>query len=38
MALDKESLIDLICKHFEFYKESNKDLERVVFKVLKDLL
>ena len=38
MALDKESLIDLICRHCEFFKESEKDLECGAFKILKDLL
>ena len=38
MNFDKESLIDLICKHCEFYKESEKDLECGAFKVLKGLL
>ena len=38
MALDKESLIDLICKHCEFYKESDKDLECGAYKILKGLL
>ncbi len=38
MALDKESLINLICKHCEFYKESEKDLECGAYKILKKLL
>jgi hypothetical protein len=38
MNLDKESLINLICKHCEFYKESEKDLECGAFKILKGLL
>jgi len=38
MNLDKESLIQLICKHCEFYKESEKDLECGAFKILKGLL
>jgi len=38
MALDKNSLIDLICKHCEFYKESDKDLECGAYKILKGLL
>jgi len=38
MALDKESLIDLICKQCEFYKESDKDLECGAYKILKGLL
>jgi hypothetical protein len=38
MALDKESLIDLICKQCDFYKESDKDLECGAYKILKGLL
>ena len=38
MTLDKETLIDLICKHCEFYKESDKDLECGAYKILKKLL
>jgi hypothetical protein len=38
MKLDKESLIDLICKHCDFYKESEKDLECGAHKILKRLL
>jgi len=38
MDLDKDSLIDLICKHCDFYKESEKDLECGAFKILKRLL
>ena len=38
MALDKDSLIHLICKHSEFYKESDKDLECGAYKILKGLL
>jgi len=38
MALDKESLINLICTRCEFYKESDKDLECGAFKILKRLL
>lgn len=38
MALDKESLIDLIRKHCGFYKESDKDLECGAFKILTGLL
>ena len=37
-ALDKESLIDLICKQCEFYKDSDKELECGAFKILKGLL
>ena len=36
--MDKDFLIDLICKHCEFYKESDKDLECGAFKILKGLL
>jgi hypothetical protein len=38
MAFDKEFLIELICKHCEFYKETEKDLECGAFKILKGLL
>ena len=38
MELDKESLVDLICKHCDFYKESEKDLECGAYKILKKLL
>ncbi len=38
MALDKESLIHLICEHCDFYKESDKDLECCAYKILKGLL
>jgi hypothetical protein len=38
MKLDKESLINLICKHCNFYKESDKDLECGAYKILKGLL
>ena len=38
MELDKESLIGLICKHCDFYKESEKDLECGAYKILKRLL
>lgn len=38
MTLDKESLTDLICKHCDFYKESEKDLECGAYKILKRLL
>jgi hypothetical protein len=36
--LGKESLINLICKNCDFYKESDKDLECGAFKILKRLL
>jgi hypothetical protein len=38
LALDKDSLIELICKHCDFYKESEKDLECGAFKILRELL
>jgi len=38
LALDKDSLIDLICNHCEFYKESDKDLECGAYKILKGLI
>jgi len=38
MTFDKDTLIDLICKHCEFYKESEKDLECGAYKILKGLL
>lgn len=38
MTYDKEFLIELICKHCEFYKESEKELECGAFKILKRLL
>jgi hypothetical protein len=37
-APDRESLIKLICKQCEFYKDSDKDLECGAFKILKSLL
>jgi hypothetical protein len=38
IILDKNSLINLICKHCEFYKDSDKDLECGAYKILKGLL
>jgi hypothetical protein len=38
MALDKKSLINLICKTCDFYKESDKDLECGAYQILKALL
>lgn len=38
MNFDKNYLIDLICKHCDFYKESDKDLECGAYKILKELL
>jgi len=38
MFFEKGELVELICKHCEFYKESEKDLECGAFKILKALL
>jgi hypothetical protein len=38
MSLNKEELIELICKHCEFYKESEKELECGAYKIIKGLL
>ncbi len=38
MSFKNEELIELICKHCEFYKESEKDLECGAFKILRALL
>ena len=38
MKFDKDFLINLICKHCDFYKESEKDLECGAYKILKRLL
>lgn len=38
MISEKESLIDLICKNCDFYKDSDKELECGAFKILKRLL
>ena len=38
MALDKDLLIDLICRRCDFYKESDRDLECGAYKILKGLL
>ncbi len=38
MVMDKETLVHLICKHCDFYKESDKDLECGAYKILKGLL
>jgi len=38
MILEKESLVHLICRHCEFFKDSDKDLECGAFKILKGLL
>jgi hypothetical protein len=37
-VLDKESLIALICRQCEFYKDSDKELECGAFKIIKGLL
>ena len=38
MTLDKKSVVNLICTHCDFYKESDKDLECGAYKILKRLL
>lgn len=38
MAFNKDDLINLICSHCEFYKESDKDLECGAYKILQGLL
>jgi len=38
MILEKESLVQLVCRRCEFFKESDKDLECGAFKILKALL
>ncbi len=38
MFLNKNDLIELICKQCEFYKESDKDLECVAYKIIKALI
>jgi hypothetical protein len=38
MILEKKSLVDLICRHCQFYKDSDKELECGAFKILKRLL
>jgi len=38
MISEKKSLVNLICRHCQFYKESDKDLECGAFKILKGLL
>ena len=37
-APDKEYLVELICRHCDFYKDSDKELECGAFKILKGLL
>jgi hypothetical protein len=36
--LEKKSLVALICRHCQFFKDSDKDLECGAFKILKGLL
>ena len=38
MILEKKSLVALICRHCQFFKDSDKDLECGAFKILKGLL
>jgi len=38
MILEKESLVNLICRQCQFFKDSDKDLECGAFKILKGLL
>ena len=38
MNLDKEKLVNLICKRCDFYKDSDKDLECGAYKILRRLL
>ena len=38
MELDKEMLVNLICKCCDFYKDSDKDLECGAYKILQGLL
>ena len=38
MELDKETLVNLICKRCDFYKDSDKDLECGAYKILQGLL
>jgi hypothetical protein len=38
MSLNKDALIELICKRCDFYKDSDKDLECGAYKILKGLL
>jgi hypothetical protein len=38
MDLDKEMLVNLICKRCDFYKDSDKDLECGAYKILQGLL
>ncbi len=38
MSLDKDMLVNLICKRCDFYKDSDKDLECGAYKILQKLL
>ncbi len=38
MDLNKETLVNLICKCCDFYKDSDKDLECGAYKILQGLL
>jgi hypothetical protein len=38
VRLDKDQLVNLICKCCDFYKESDKDLECGAYKILQRLL
>jgi hypothetical protein len=38
MDLDREMLVNLICKCCDFYKDSDKDLECGAYKILQRLL
>ena len=38
MILEKKSLVALICRHCQFFKDSDKDLECGAFKILEGLL
>ena len=38
MDLNKEALVNLICKCCDFYKDSDKDLECGAYKILQGLL
>lgn len=38
MKYDKDLLIELICKHCDFYKESDEDLECGAYRILQRLL
>ncbi len=38
VTYSKDQLIELICTHCDFYKESERDLECGAFKILRALL